>query len=82
MAPDVEEGTVDDVGEGALGIVGDQGTDGVGFGASAPEPAFAAGEVGEVAVDGDLLLDVELPALVGGEGVKVDRLEVANQVDG
>ena len=76
FGPDPEHGPVDDVGEGALGVVGDRFAKDRLVVASAPELALAAGEGDEGARAAQSCIYVLLPSEVGGEGLEVFGLEV------
>src|SRR5437016_14387039 len=82
LAPDVEHGGVDYIGEGSLGIKGDGGPDCVWVGASSPEPSLAAGEGYEVPGGGELAGNPLLPSLVPGERGEVLGLEGGDDFDG
>ena len=81
LAPDVEHCLVDDFGEGGLGIVGNGFAECGWVGTTPEEPAFAVHERDEVALFTEGFVDVGLPTLVGGEGLEVFGLKLANEVE-
>ena len=79
--PDVEHGLVDDVGKGALGVVGDCFAEGGLVVASAPELSLSSCEGNKSSSTSEGGVDVGLPLEVGGVGSEVLWLEVFDDGD-
>ena len=81
LAPDFKHCLVDDFGEGGLGIVGNGFAECGWIGTTPEEPALAVHERDEVAFLAEGFIDMGLPALVGGEGGEVFRLELTDKIE-
>lgn len=80
--PQTEHGSVDDVGEGGLGIKGNSFANSRWIVTSSMEPPLSAHKADQIASLVEFIGDVALPSLVGWEGGEVFGLEFFNDGDG